>query len=400
MNILYINSFDCSPDSSGGVNRIVFVLSRYLQEKLEYRCFLGFYENQPAGRLLAPFYDRIQLHKDFREEEFEDFLIRNDIDVIQVNFLKKENIYTIPLIFRIAQKHHIKVLYCLHVCPGFETVAYGSWLRVKYSIVYGDHPLRELRRWLITAIRPLVKPVANRIIRNKYLMPYLNCDNVVLLSSNYRKPYLDIIGMKESEKFKAIGNALTFDDFASSDDIKNKRKEVLVVARFDEFSKRISLALKVWKNIEKDPRLKDWNLTLVGTGEAEGFYKYLVKKWKLNRVVFTGLQKPIEYYRRASVFLMTSSAEGWPMVLMEASQMGVPTVAFDSFGALHDIVEDGYNGRIIQNNDLCAFQDALVSIMMNDTHRQQMGRNAVVKSHEFEINSIVEKWQEVYGFVQ
>ena len=397
MNILYINSFDCSPDASGGVNRIVFVLSQYLQEKLAYRCFLGFYENLPEGQSLAPFCDRIKLHKSFNNKEFEDFLTRNNIDIVQINFIKKKNLCTIPHIYRIAQKHQVKVVYCFHVCPGCEIVTYGSWLRVKYSIFQGDHPLGEMRRWMITFTQPLLKPVSNLILRKKYLTPYLNCDKMVVLSSYYIQPYLDIIGREDSEKFDAIGNALTFDEYATSDDIKNKRKEVLVVARFDEFSKRISLALKVWKNLEKDPRLNDWNLTLVGTGEAEGFYKYLVKKWKLNRVTFTGLQNPIEYYRRASVFLMTSSAEGWPMVLMEASQMGVPTVAFDSFGSLHDIIEDGFNGRIVPNNNLTAFQNALYNLMQNDDLRKQMSFNAVEKSREFEIDKIMKKWLLIFN---
>jgi glycosyltransferase involved in cell wall biosynthesis len=57
---------------------------------------------------------------------------------------------------------------------------------------------------------------------------------------------------------------------------------------------------------------------------------------------------------------MTSTAEGWGMVLTEAQQMGVPVVAMDSFGALHDIIEDGYNGRIVPNNDLVAFQNAMM----------------------------------------
>lgn len=397
MNILYINSFDCSPDSSGGVNRIVYVLSQYLQERLGYRCFLGFYENQPEGRSLAPFFDRIKLHKDFDEAEFEVFLTRNSIDIVQINFLKKENLCTIPHIYRIAQKHQVKVVYCLHVCPGGEIVAYGSWLRVQFSILYGDHPLREIKRWLISLTQPLWKSISFLILRKKYLIPYQNSDRVVLLSSHYRQPYLDIIGQKDTGKMDAIGNALTFNAYASAEDIERKQKEVLVVARFDEFSKRISIVLRIWKSIENDPRLNDWNLTLVGTGEAEGFYKYLVKKWKLNRVVFTGLQKPLEYYRRASLFLMTSAAEGWPMVLMEASQMGVPTVAFDSFGSLHDIIEDGFNGRIVPNNNLTAFQNALYNLMQNDDLRKQMSFNAVEKSREFEIDKIMKKWLLIFN---
>lgn len=396
MNILFVNSFDCSPANSGGVNRVVYVLSRQFMRLTNCQCYLGFYEYQPEDKPLAEFNGRIKLDQKFNPNEFEKFLTDNHIDVIQINFLKKRNLCTIPLIYRIANKHNIKVLYCLHVCPGFETVTYGTWERFRYSFAHNEHPLTEFRRWFITSTRKLVKPFAYRLIRKKYLIPYQNCDKVVLLSSHYKQPYLDIVGLKDSDKFEAIGNALTFSEFASDTDIQNKGKQVLVVARFDEFSKRISLVLKVWREIEKDERLTDWTLTLVGTGEAMNFYQYLVKKWKLNRVTFTGHQNPIEYYRSSSIFCMTSSAEGWPMTLMEASQMGVPTVAFDSFGALHDIIEDGYNGRIVPNNNVDAFTEALTNLMLDEITRKQMFFNAIEKSKVFDIEKIVKKWGGLY----
>lgn len=395
MNILYINSFNCSPEA-GGVNRIVYVLSRHFMETQKYKCFIGFYEYQPKEKPIADFDGSIKLSRNFNHQEFETFLLDNAIDVVQINFLKKENLCTIPYIYQIAHRHQIKVLYCLHVCPGFETVTYGSWERVVYSFSHKEAPLQELRRWLITITKPIVRPVSNLIIRNKYKIPYLSCDKVVLLSSNYIQSYMDIIGTKDSRKFEAIGNALTFKEYASEADIISKQKQVLVVARFDEFSKRVSLSLKVWKKIEKDERFSDWTLTLVGAGEAIGFYQYLVQKWNLKRVTFTGHQNPMEYYRTASIFLMTSSAEGWPMTLMEASQMGVPTVAFDSFGSLYDIIEDGRTGRIVPNNNLTAFQAALTGLMLDDDLRRQMSFNAVEKSREFEIDKIIEKWEEFF----
>lgn len=396
MNVLFINSFDCSPMASGGVNRVVYLLSRYFMDKYSIGCFLGFYEDQPS-RPLADFSGRIKLSRNFDEHEFESFIVDNRIDVVQINFLKKENLHTIPLMYAIAKKHNVKFLYCLHVCPGFETVTYGSWAKVKYSLTHHEDVRNDLHRWLISITKPLVQPISYRLIRDKYRIPYQNCDKVVLLSKFYKEPYAKIAGVSDLSKFEAIGNVLTFNEYISEEEVGKKRKEVIVVARLDEFSKRISLALKVWREVEKNPQLDDWVFTIVGNGEGFNFYQELVKKWHLKRVTFTGHQQPVEYYRRASIFLMTSSAEGWPMVLMEASQMGVATVALDSFGALHDIVEDGYNGCIVPNNDLTAFYHALVNIMLDDDKRLAMCKNAVQNCKKFEISKIVDKWQFLYN---
>jgi glycosyltransferase involved in cell wall biosynthesis len=47
---------------------------------------------------------------------------------------------------------------------------------------------------------------------------------------------------------------------------------------------------------------------------------------------------------------MTSAYEGWGLTLTEAQQMGVVPIAFDSFGAVYDIIENEYNGLIIPNS--------------------------------------------------
>ena len=126
------------------------------------------------------------------------------------------------------------------------------------------------------------------------------------------------------------------------------------------------------------------------------FYRYLVEKWNLQRVEFTGQQNPMEYYMRASIFLMTSSAEGWPMVLMEAAQMGTPIVAMDSFGSLHDMVKDGLNGRIVPNNNIQAFSSALREVMSHEKMRKNMAVQAIQTSKAFRMENIASQWKNLF----
>lgn len=401
MNILFINNFECSPDISGGVNRVIYVLTRHFTEDLGYNCFFGFFDNIPSDKRPAKFAGRIRLSSPLKEDEFKKFLVDNHIDIVEVNFLIKKNLSTITAMYKITKELGIKLIYELHAKPGFENDTYGTFERVMFSITHQGNTKQELYRWFITLFKPIAKPFSDLIFRKKYRLSYDNCDKVVLLSQHYLDDYCRIAGLKKTkevvDKFTAIGNGLPFSQIISDEDIHNKEKNVVVVQRFDDFVKRISLVLKIWKRIERNDQLNDWTLTLVGDGEFMNYYRHLEKKLNLKRVTFTGLQHPVEYYRRASIFLMTSSAEGWPMVLMEASQMGVATVALDSFGALHDIVEDGYNGCIVPNNDLTAFYHALVNIMLDDDKRLAMCKNAVQNCKKFEISKIVDKWQFLYN---
>ena len=385
----------------GGVNQITATLTTYFTHQCGINCYLGFFEDIPSQfEPLPEFKGRILLNRHFDEQAFEAFLRTNQIDIVQVNFLKKHNLKTLPQIYKVAHTCGAKVIYAFHMCPGFQSVTYGSWERVKYGWLHHDNALAETKKWVLTRTKWLWGGIARRLLQSKYRVPYDSCDRLVVLSKYYFDTYAYYAGLKGNHKMTAIGNALRFNEYASSNDIAQKEKTVIIVARFDEDIKRISLCLKTWQQIEADSRFVDWKLQIVGEGRDKGFYEYLVKKWKLQRVEFTGRQDPKEYYRKASLFLMTSTAEGWGMVLTEAQQMGVPVLALDSFGSLHDIIEDGINGRIVPNNDLKTFAGAMKELMHEDNLRQKMSYGSVELSKRFEINKILQNWLQLFKEIQ
>ena len=397
MRLLTINSFDCSAQSSGGVNQTTVKLTKYFTSQCGMQCYLGFFENLPAGfEPLLLFEGRILLNRHLDKQAFADFLKTNKIDVVQVNFLKKRNLVVMPALYEVAHQCGAKVIYAFHMCPGFQIHTYGSWERMLYGWLNRDNALAETKKWVLTKTSGLWKGIARRVLQSKYRVPYENCDKQVVLSKYYFPTYLYYAGVADSNKMTAIGNALRFNVFATEQDVCQKQKTVIVVARFDEDTKRLSYVLRAWREIEKTNQYADWKLQLVGDGRDKAFYHYLVKKWKLKRVEFVGQQDPQEYYRSASLFLMTSTAEGWGMVLTEAQQMGVPVVAMDSFGALYDIIEDGYNGRIVANNDLVAFQNAMMEIMEDEAKRTEMALHAIESSKRYEIQHILLQWQKLF----
>lgn len=401
MNLLTINSFNCSAQAMGGVNQTTATLTTYFTHQCGINCYLGFFEEMSSEfEPLPEFKGRILLNRQFDEQAFENFLRTNHIDIVQVNFLKKHNLKTLPQIYKVAHKCGAKVIYAFHMCPGFQIHTYGSWERVKYGWRYNDNAQAETKKWLLTKTKWLWGGIARRLMQSKYRAPYESCDRLVVLSKYYFDTYAYYARVKPSDKMTAIGNALRFKEYASAADIAAKDKTVLVVARFDEDIKRISLMLKAWREIEADSQYKEWKLQIVGDGRDKGFYEYLVRKQALQRVEFTGRQNPQEYYRKASLFLMTSTAEGWGMVLTEAQQMGVPVIAMDSFGALHDIIEDGVNGRIVLNNDLKAFASAMQDVMNDDDLRQKMSEASVELSKRFEMQNVLQQWLQLFDELQ
>ena len=68
----------------------------------------------------------------------------------------------------------------------------------------------------------------------------------------------------------------------------------------------------------------------------------------------------------ASIFVLSSRFEGFPLVLLEAMSKGMAVVAFDCPTGPADIIEDHANGLIVPLKDL----DALAAAHQGDDRRR------------------------------
>ena len=83
MNLLTINSFNCSAQASGGVNQTTVALTTYFTQQCGINCYLGFFEDIPKKFEPLPlFKGRIMLNRHFDKEAFAKFLTTNHIDVV------------------------------------------------------------------------------------------------------------------------------------------------------------------------------------------------------------------------------------------------------------------------------------------------------------------------------
>ena len=117
-------------------------------------------------------------------------------------------------------------------------------------------------------------------------------DIVVVESERYIADFEKISG---SKKFIAIHNAM---DYVQVDGLPKKEKKILYCARLEFGMKRN----------------------------------------------FLGFANPKPYYESCPVICLTSTKEGSPMVVVEAMQYGCVPIAYDSFAALADVVDNGVTG--------------------------------------------------------
>ena len=345
MNILFIER-DFLP-TIGGVERVTYVLGEALR-KTGHVVYYAFY-GQDDDSLVADY----KLH--FNQHDSDELIMtafKNFINTNNIEILICQNIH-IPRFQKIYKSLkstcEIKIITCLHGSPDM-------WVnKNKWGCTFVRIYFKELLRSL------LFKLEGNPYKVNQVGM-YELTDKYVLLSKAF-KPVFCRLNDVDGRKLTAIPNPCPFMDLATTDDIR-KEKTVLVVSRMAEQQKRISNVLQMWHVLADE--YPDWDLKIVGDGPDLKTYKSMASKMHLPRISFTGSSRtPQDYYKKAKIFMMTSIWEGFGMTLIEAQYYGCVPLAYDSYAAVHDIIQDGENGFIIPLHDKCEYINKM-SLLMKD----------------------------------
>ena len=118
----------------------------------------------------------------------------------------------------------------------------------------------------------------------------------------------------------------------------------------------------------------------------------------LPNVKMLGFQNPVDFYKFASIYIMTSNYEGWPLTLMESMQFGCIPIAFESFESIRDIVDDGQNGILIPPFDIDIMADSLIRLIKED-NLTQYAESAHKKMKKFLPEEIGKQWISLFNGV-
>jgi glycosyltransferase involved in cell wall biosynthesis len=99
----------------------------------------------------------------------------------------------------------------------------------------------------------------------------------------------------------------------------------------------------------------------------------------------------------SSMFVLSSRAEGLPMVLLEAMSTGMPVVAFDCPTGPRELIEEGVDGRLVPPGDVDALAAALVELIEDPDRRRAMGAAAFESSRRFFMPVVRDSWERFFA---
>jgi glycosyltransferase involved in cell wall biosynthesis len=345
--------FIISSLSRGGAQRVLVILVDNLS-KLGYNCRVIVFNESENSYDIESDIKVIKLNKGkiknhtIREyyELYGFYQNKNDRPDILISFIARLAFVTIP----IAKFFRIKIVSCEH--SNFKA---HSTLRLKIveNVLY-----RYLNKLT----------VLTEIDRRHYVIKGINVVKIANPSPFNLEPFTSD---KREKNIVAIGSLNRYE--------------------FKGFDRLIEMSSIFLKN-------NNWKLLIIGGGDkGKKVLEQLIQKNQLeSKVKLIGLVENVQcYMKTASLLVLPSQHEGLPMVLIEAMAMRLPCVTYDCFTGPNEIIIDGINSELIEDQNEEKFIEAVKKLINNSSIREKYSENTILSWEKFKTSKIINEWDKL-----
>lgn len=169
---------------------------------------------------------------------------------------------------------------------------------------------------------------------------------------------------------------------------------LLTVGRLDKL-KGHDLLLKAFAQLMD--RHANWSLTILGEGPQRQELEALCRSLGITeRVRLPGtVSNPEQFLRQATIFVMASRSEGFPMALGEAMACGLPVIATDCPSGPSEMIRDGVDGILVPTEDVEALAAAIARLMSDEPLRLRLSSRAPEATERFSLDKVMQRWEEL-----
>lgn len=286
----------------------------------------------------------------------------------------------------------IKIIYWCHSSPLWELIdrrerasykAHHPWYKNLYSLT-----LRRLRLALSSAEK----------LRTRYRDLVRQVDCFITLTPEYVQEFVSALGLNDDEasRFAVIPN-MAFLPKHQPIPAKDRPKKILFVGRLSYADKRPDRVLQIWKKVCQD--LPDWEVEIYGKGSEEKFLRRMIQRKQLPRITLKGyIADATAVYASGAILMMTSTYEGWGLVLSEAQASGVVPIAFDSSAGIRELIgKDSTYGCLVAPFDLDAYATQLRRLCQDVELRSRLSQAAQTHCLDYSPERIRSRWEEIFS---
>lgn len=286
----------------------------------------------------------------------------------------------------------IKIIYWCHSSPLWELIdrrerasykEHHPWYKNLYSLT-----LRRLRLALSSAEK----------LRTRYRDLVRQVDCFITLTPEYVQEFVSALGLSDEEasRFAVMPN-MAFLPKHQPIPAKDRPKKILFVGRLSYADKRPDRVLQIWEKVYQE--LPDWEVEIYGKGSEEKFLRRMILQKQLPRITLKGyIADATAVYASGAILMMTSTYEGWGLVLSEAQASGVVPIAFDSSAGIRELIgKDSTYGCLVAPFDLDAYAAQLRRLCQDVELRSRLSQAAQTHCLDYSPERIRSRWEEIFS---
>lgn len=173
---------------------------------------------------------------------------------------------------------------------------------------------------------------------------------------------------------------------------------ILCLQRIDQAQKQVFELPAILEYVVQV--LPNVRLQIVGRADNQKIEERLRKMFEernlLGNVDFLGFHTEVaKYYRQASVMLMTSKFEGFPMTVAESKRYGTPLVMYEL--PYIELLRDGCGYIAVPQYDQRGAADALVRVLSDRVLRDRLSNEAKASLKAFSKINLMKAWEKVFA---
>ncbi len=349
----------------GGAEKVASILTKKLSYKYDFH-ILTFYESNRLypykGNYSSLKEDQSSVKRFFILFKLHRYINKISPDLI-ISFMDHTNMATIltKVIFRLK----IPLIISVRVNP--------------------KKAYQETRKYYNILIRMFYRlNSVNRIITN---VNEIQC----LLEENYgisRKKILTIQNGVDIAKIKGLSEV----DFSDYEDmIKNPDLIKFVNIGRLSSSKNHKLLINAFSKVYQ--KMNNTRLIIIGDGTLRSdLKKHIIMKGLDKVIILLGLKEnPFCYLRYSDIFILSSTYEGMPNVILEAMACDLPIISTNIPGA-REILNKGKYGLLVNSEDEDDLVNKMIEVAGDPNLRKNLKQKSIRRIADFDYKKIIVKW--------
>ncbi|QFU85017.1 glycosyltransferase [Natronorubrum aibiense] len=194
-------------------------------------------------------------------------------------------------------------------------------------------------------------------------------------------------------RVEILTNAIDVETYRPPADDVDSDYEFVWVGRFSEEKDPIRFVHAV---AELDATGREFRAAMVGDGALRDDVVAEIDRLGVSdRIDLVGwVDDPLTHYHRSDMFVLTSSRDALPLVMLEAMATGLAPVV-PPVGSIPDVVDDGHNGLVVDDREPATFAAAMARCLDEPDERDALAANATDVRASFSLARAGEDWRRI-----